>query len=130
MKTPILDTPARRISIAVAVLTGVILVAGAAYTFLGTGAVQPVNGMKIVGAAHAYTRALVQNHQPIPPSVSLQTLVDKGFLKPDDIGSFQGLDADVALTKTGSGPSVLMRVRMADGDLLLYDDGVQKKIKR
>ena len=54
MKTQILDSPAKRISIAVAVLTGLILVAAAAYTFLGSSASKPVNGLKIIAAARAY----------------------------------------------------------------------------
>jgi hypothetical protein len=112
----------------VAVLTGLILVAAGAYTFLGTGVSRPVNGMKIIGAAHAYTRALMQNHQAIPPSVPLQVLVEKGFLQPADIGSFQGMDAAIILTKSGPGPTVLMRVHMPDGDLLLLGDGSAQKV--
>jgi len=131
MKTRILDSPASRISVAVAVLAGLILIGAGAYTFFGMGDNKPVDGMKIISAAHNYTRFLIQNQQPIPQAVSLQVLVDKGFLQPADIGPFQGLKAAIALTKRGSGPSVLMRVQMPDGmDLVLFEDGVTQKIKR
>jgi hypothetical protein len=131
MKTRILDTPAKRISIAVAILTGLILVAAAVYIFVGTVAPQPANGPKIIAAARDYTRALQQRHLPIPQAVPLQVLIDQGFLQPADIGSFQGLDANISLTASSGGPTVLMRVHMPDGtDLVLLADGSARQIKR
>jgi hypothetical protein len=131
MKTQLLDTPSKRIPIAVAVVTGVILVGAAIYTFLGTPASLPINGLKIIAAAHAYTRALVQRHAPIPAAVPLQTLIDQGLLEPADVGSFLGMDANIFLTATNNGPAVLMRVRMTDGtDLVLLADGSAQQTKR
>ncbi len=131
MKTRVLDTPAKRISIAVAILTGLILLAAAIDIFLGTAAPRPVNGPKIIAAAHAYTQALQQRHLPIPQAVPLQVLIEQGLLQPADIGSFQGLDAIISLTAGGAGPAVLMRVHMPDGmDLVLLADGNAHKIKR
>jgi hypothetical protein len=131
MKTRVLDSPAKRISIAVAVLTVLVLLAGAVYIFLGTPASQPVNGPKIIAAAHAYSQGLRQRHAAIPQSVPLQVLIDQGLLQPADVGSFQGLDAQISLTASGSGPNVLMRVHMTDGtDLLLLSDGSTQGIKR
>lgn len=124
MNTRILDSPTKRISIAVAVMTGLIVVAAAGYLFLGSSSPSPVNGFMIIAAAHNYTHALVQRHVLVPQSVPLQTLVDQGLLKPDDIGAFQGLEATIFLTAPTNGPPVLMRVRMPDGtDYVLLADG-------
>jgi hypothetical protein len=132
VKTQILDSPAKRISIAVAVLTGLILVAAAAYTFLGSSASKPVNGLKIIAAARAFTRSLRQEHLPIPPAVPLQLLIDQGLLQPADIGSFQGLDAKISLMASNGSPSFeLMRVHLTDGsDLVLFADGSAQQTKR
>jgi hypothetical protein len=125
MNTRILDTATKRISIAVAIVTGLILLAVAVYTFLGPTASQPANGPKIIAAAQAFTRALRQSHAPIPQSIPLQVLIDQGLLQPADIGSFQGLEANISLTATNPGPqTVLMRVHMPDGtDLTLLANG-------
>jgi hypothetical protein len=131
MKTRILDTPAKRISIAVAIVAGLILLAAAIYFVVGIVAPRPANGLKIIAAAHAYTRALQQRHLPIPQAVPLQVLIDQGLLQPADIGSFRGLDANIFLTAGSAGPTVLMRVHMPDGtDLVLLADGNARKIKR
>jgi hypothetical protein len=133
MNTRVLDTPAKRISIALAIATGLILLAAAAYIFLRSGAAQPANGPKIIAAARAYTHALLQNHAPIPPSVPLQTLLDQGLLEPADVGSFQGLDANISLTARASeGPqAVLMRVHLPDGtDLVLLADGTAMSVRK
>jgi hypothetical protein len=132
MKTQLLDSPSKRIPIAVATVTGLILVAAAIYTFLGTPPPQPVNGPKIIAAAHAYTRALLQNHAPVPQAVPLQVLIDQGFLQPADAGSLQGMDASISLMARDTDPTfVLMRVHMPDGtDLVLLADGSAQGIKR
>jgi hypothetical protein len=131
MKTRLLDSPAKRISIAVAILTGLVLLAVAVYIFLGTSSSQPVNGLKIVAAAQAYTRALQQSHSPIPPTVPLQALIDRGLLQASDVGSFQGMDATIFLTAPTNGPAALMRVQMPDGmDLILLADGSTLGVKR
>ncbi len=131
MKTRVLDSPAKRISIAVAVLAGLVLLAAAVYIFLGTARSQPANGPKIIAAAHAYTLAQRERHAPIPQAVPLQVLIDQGLLQPADIGSFQGMDATIFLTAGTGGPSVLMRVKMPDGtDFVLLTDGSTLTIKR
>jgi len=124
MKTQELNSSSKRISIAVAVLTAIILVGAGAYTFFGSSSFRPVNGLKIIAAARAYTAALQKEHAPVPPNVPLQVLVDRGLLQPGDIGSFQGLEANISLTATNGAQNVLMRVHMQDGtDLLLLADG-------
>lgn len=131
MKTQILDSTAKRISIAVAILTVLLLLAIALYTFLGSTPSQPADGLKIIAAARTYTRALQQRHAPIPPEVPLQVLIDQGLLQPADVGSFQGMDANIALTAPSNGPAVLMRVHMPDGtDLVLQANGSSQQVRR
>ncbi len=133
MKTRILDSPAKRISIAVAMLAGLILLAAAVYIFLGTAALQRANGPNIIAAARAYTRSLQQRHLPIPQAVPLQVLINQGLLQPADVGPFQGLDANISLTARDSdgAQTVLMRVHMPDGtDLVLLADGSAHQVAR
>jgi hypothetical protein len=130
MKTNLLDSSAKRVSIAVAVLALVVVAAAGIYLFTGNSAAEAVNGPKIIAAARAYTRALVQNHEEVPHSVALQTLVEKNFLQNADIGSLQGLDAKIFLTAGTNGPPVLMTVHMPDGGtLLLLADGTSRTTK-
>lgn len=133
MKTAQLDTPAKRISIAVAVLTGLVLLAAAIYAFLGVSSTPPINGLKIIAAAHAYTQALRLSHVPVPHTVSLQSLVNQKLLLPADLGPFQGMDGSISLTadpKEGA-QAVLMRVHMPDGaDLVLLADGSAQEVNR
>jgi hypothetical protein len=130
MKTQVLDSPAKRISIAVAIVTGLILLAAIVFTFLGGSSSLPANGPKIIAAARDYGRALKQAHSPIPQSVPLQTLIDQGLLQPADVGSFQGLDANISLTSSSdSAHTILMRVHMPDGlDLVLLGDGSAQEV--
>jgi len=126
-----MDSSAKRVSIAVAIATGLILLAAAAYTFLGPSSSRPANGPKIIAAARTYSHALLERHLPIPQSVPLQVLMDQGLLQPADVGSFQGMDANIFLTATNGGPTVLMRVHMPDGmDLVLLADGRSQGVKR
>jgi hypothetical protein len=133
MKTQLMDSPAKRMSLAAAVITVLILVAAAIYLLPAlTGPLQRADGLKIVGASRLYTRDLIQRHLPVPQTVHLQALIDQGLLKPADIGPFQGMDATIYLTASSGGdPTVMMRVRMPDGaDFVLLTDGTTQEIKR
>jgi hypothetical protein len=124
---------AKRISMGVAVLTGLILAGAAIYTFFGGADSRPADGPKIIAATHAYALALKEQHLPIPHALPLQVLVDKGLLQTADIGPFQGLDAEIFLTSSDkAGPRFpLMRVHLPDGtDLVLWADGSSQKVKR
>src|ERR1700749_2761585 len=103
MKTNVLDTSTKRISIGVAVLTALVLAGGAGYHFT-EGPAQPLNGLKIMTAARDYTRSLTAKKQPIPATVPLQTLVDRGFLQPADLGSLQGVEANLSLVAPTNSP--------------------------
>ncbi len=130
MKTQLMETPARRITVAVAVLVVLGVLGAVVYMIFGNPPTPPVNGPKIIAAAHNYTRVLVQKHQTVPASVPLQTLVDQGLLQPADIGALEGLDAKIFLTAQGNGPEVLMTVHMPDGtNLVLLANGTSQRVK-
>jgi hypothetical protein len=132
MKTRIMDSPATRVSIAVTIAAGLILLAAAVYTFFGPSSSQSANGLKIIAAAQAYTRNLRQRKLSIPPTVPLQALIDQGLLQSADVGPFQGLDANISLTASSdSAHTVLMRVHMPDGmDFVLLGDGSTQGLKQ
>lgn len=131
MKTRIMDSPAKRIPIAVATLTGLILIVAAIYIFHGSASTQRPNGLKIIQAARTYTRALRENHLPVPQSVPLQFFIEQGLLQPADLGSFQGMDAKIFLTANNGSLPALMQVHMPDGtDMVLLADGSMRQVMR
>lgn len=127
------DSSVQRVVIAVVVAVAIIAFVGWAF-FLGgsSSSGEKVNGIRIVAAAQAFTRALKNAGQPIPPSVQLDELVAHGFLKPEDVAAFRGLDAAVLLTSPNLGPkTLLMRVRFPDGTYLaLLADGTVQSMAR
>jgi hypothetical protein len=107
------------------------LLAIVAFVMLRPVADPKIDPQKIVMAAGNYTRALKQRNQPLPHSVSLQTLLEQHFLQPADVGAFLGLDANISLAATNGRPLVLMQVRLPDGSsLLLFPDGTTEPVKR
>jgi hypothetical protein len=124
------DSPFQRAVIAIG--AGVAIIAFIAWVFFLSGSSrsgEKVNGIRIVAAAQAYTRALQAAKKPLPPSVQLDELVARGFLKAGDVAAFHGLDAAVTLVGPDLGPkTVLMRVRLPDGTgfALLADGTVQQ----
>jgi len=131
MKTSLLDSPAKRVPIALAVLTLIVLASAGAWFFLDTPPSEPLNGQKILSAAHAYTLALTRNHTAVPTSVPLQTLIDQRLLQPADLGSLQGMDAKIYLTVAGTNKyHPLMSVHMPDGSqVVLWADGSSQRVK-
>jgi hypothetical protein len=127
------DSSVQRVVIAVVVAVAIIAFVGWAF-FLGgsSSSGEKVNGIRIVAAAQAFTRALKNAGQPIPPSVQLDELVAHGFLKSEDAAAFHGLDASVLLTGPDLGAkTVLMRVRLQDGSfLVLLADGSVQPVAR
>jgi hypothetical protein len=103
----------------------VAIVASAWYLFLAPSGSGRVDARKILLAAQAYTREIRANGNSVPPTVSLQVLVTRGFLKPEDISGFDGMDVTVSLTMKANDPHAeLMRARLPDGhDLVVLIDG-------
>jgi len=127
------DSPARRIAIAVGAAAAIMAAAGLLYYMAGANSPRAkVNGIHIVAAAQAYTRQLRAAAQPIPNSVGVDELVARGFLKPEDVAAFRGLDAKVMLTAENPGPqTVIMRLNMRDGtELVLLADGSVQSVAR
>lgn len=88
-----------------------------------------VDAGKITVAVQTYVHYLKQNALPVPKSVKLQSLVDKGLLRYEDVSGFDGVDVTIFLTTDESNPSqVLMRARFPDGsqEVVLYDGTVQQ----
>jgi hypothetical protein len=99
---------------------------------VSNGARPKVNGAAIVVAAHAYTVDLRAARQPIPKSVPLQQLATLGYLKPEQIAAFRGLEATLSLTGDERNPKTeLMRVHMPDNtDIVLLNDGTAMQVYR
>lgn len=123
----------QRMALAVGVGVAIMAVGAVIYLAIPDSAPPPkIDGLKITGAAIAYTRGYIARKQPLPKAVSLNELVAQGFLKPTDVAAFQGMDATLSLVSDASNPQyVLMRVRMPDGsDFELLADGSTKQLSR
>ncbi len=133
MKLRVPESPMQRMALAIGVGVAIMAVGAVVYLAIPTSAPPPkVDGLKITGAAIAYTRSLIARKQPIPKTVSLDELVAQGFLKPADVAAFQGMQATLSLVSDASNPQyALMRVQMPDGsDFVLLADGTTKQIAR
>jgi hypothetical protein len=120
------DSPARRMTIAIAAAVAIMLAAGMVYLIVASKDTSAkFNGAALVAAARDYTRDLQVRKQPIPKSVTLEELVALHFLQPGEIEAFRGLKATIVLSADDSSPqAVLMRVHMPDGgEIKLLGDG-------
>jgi hypothetical protein len=133
MNLRIPDSPLKRMAVAIGAAAAIMVVGGLIYLLIA-GETPPakIDGLRIVAAANAYTRALVAKRQPIPKSVPLNELLKRGYLKPADVAGFQGLDATLVLASDADYPrNVLMRVHMPDGtDFVLLGDGSTQQVAR
>jgi hypothetical protein len=71
-------------------------------------------------------------HKPMPDKVSLQDLVESGYLQPEIAAEFKELDLTFYPLPPGSSPkSVVARARLADGSqvVLLADGSVETPAK-
>jgi hypothetical protein len=133
MKLRVPESPMQRMALAIGVGVAIMAVGAGIYLAIPNSAPPAkIDGLKITGAAIAYTHSLIARKQPIPNAVSLNELVVHGFLKPTDVAAFQGMDATLSLVSDASNPQyVLMRVRMPDGsDFELLADGTTKQLSR
>jgi hypothetical protein len=130
VKLSIPESPLKRVAITIGAAAVIMVMAALIYLATSEDATpQNINGLKIIAAAHSYTRQLIANKQPIPRTVPLSELLTHGFLKPADVGPFQGLDAVIVLLYDTSNPRApLMRVHMTDGSyLVLFRDGTTQQ---
>jgi hypothetical protein len=90
---------------------------------------RPVNLAKVLAASERYRAELETAGRPVPAMVSVAVLLDRGWLRAEDIPGFAGLDVEIALQPDQTRPQdLLMRARFPDGDELvaLADGSVQR----
>lgn len=85
-------------------------------------------GLDLVAAAQAYSRDLEERGQPLPASVSLEDLIEAGYLTSHDARAFDGIEVQVSLepavTNETYPQSILIQARMPDGTrVVLRADG-------
>jgi hypothetical protein len=90
---------------------------------------QTVNGERLADALARYSRDIAKQGQGIPVSVSLETLLQAGYLTPEDAKPFG--DAKVifyATADTSKPDSILIEARMPDGSVqvVLADGSVHQ----
>lgn len=88
------------------------------------------NGAKLLEATRAYAQELRARGTPVPATVSLQELLQRGLLQETDVSLLQGMDVRINLAADASRPAdVLVRVQMPDGReiVALTDGSVQQR---
>jgi hypothetical protein len=92
-----------------------------------------LDAKKITAAIHAYSSKMKSENQTLPPSISLQELIAKGFLKHGDVSVFDGWNVIVSLTLDETNPqpqSVLMTAQSSDGrQIIVLGDGSIQSLK-
>lgn len=92
---------------------------------------RPVNLAKVLAASERYRAELEAAGRPVPETVSLGALLERGWLRTEDLPGFAGLEVEVALRPDPARPQdVLMRARFPDGDeLVALADGSVQRVK-
>jgi hypothetical protein len=74
------------------------------------------NAAGLVAAAQAFSRDQAARGQPLPASVSLDELVNGGYVPTNEVRAFDGMDVTIYPTASDADPTaILVRVRMPDG---------------
>ena len=67
-------------------------------------------------AVESYSRDYVSRGQPFPSSVTLQDLVNGGYISAKEVQPFDGIEVTIYPTVNHSNPqAILVRARMPDG---------------
>jgi hypothetical protein len=87
---------------------------------------------KVLSGANAYIDNLKAKGLPIPDSVTLQELRERGFLKETDARGFEGMQVTISLKPGETAPQVArLRVRFPDGhEAALLGDGSVQQARR
>jgi hypothetical protein len=90
-----------------------------------------LNAEKITAAIQAYAGKVKSENQSLPPTISLQELIVKGFLKNEDVSAFDGWNVTVSLTNSEMYPqAILMSAQSPDGhQIAVLADGSVQSIK-
>jgi len=83
-------------------------------------------------AVHAYVWDLQARRMPVPESVTLEQLVQAGFLRHEDAKAFDGMEVSFALHPNPDRPQEsIIRVRMPNGEqLAVLGDGSVQELSR
>jgi len=90
---------------------------------------QTVNGERLANALARYSRDIAKQGQGIPVSVTLETLLQAGYLTAEDVKPFGEAKVIFYATADTSKPqSILIEARMPDGSVqvVLADGSVQQ----
>ena len=88
-----------------------------------------VNGTLIVNALAKYANDLRSRREPMPESVTLDTLVRGGYLRADEMKGFEGVELIFHREALDTMPqSILVEARLPDGSVeaVLADGSVQQ----
>ena len=110
----------------IAVILGVLITARIVLSPSSSSAFGRVDAFKVAEATRAYKGDLQAHGAIVPATVSLQDLVNRGFLKPSDVSGFAGTEVTVYLVPKGdqNPQGILMSVQLKDGSkAALLDDG-------
>jgi hypothetical protein len=113
-------------NVVVVLLAAVLLLAGGMiFLHVSNRSSGQVDAAKIVTAAWSYSGALRTQGRPVPASVTLEELIQLGFLKEADVSGFAGMQVSVNLHADPKRPQdVLLRARLQDGtELITLADG-------
>ena len=83
----------------------------------------------LISAVQAFSQDLTKQGLPLPSSVSLGELVNRGYISTNSVRAFEGVEARIWLTVNPTEPqSVLMSARLPDGrvNAALADGSVQQ----
>jgi hypothetical protein len=88
---------------------------------------------KVLAGANAYRDSLKEKGAPIPASVTLQELTERGFLRHSDVNGFDGMQVTISLkTPTETRPQdSFLRVGFPDGrEVAVLGDGSVQEMRR
>jgi hypothetical protein len=83
----------------------------------------------LLSALEAFSRDLTNKGQPLPPSVSLDELVSRGYISSNSVHAFEGMETRIWAKASPDVPnSVLMSARSPDGSVsaVLADGSVHQ----
>ena len=85
----------------------------------------PLDANKIVNAIWLFTRDRQAHGAVLPPTLPLHELVASGYLKPEDVKAFEGMEVTISLTGDESRPhEARLRAKLPDGtEMVLLGDG-------
>jgi hypothetical protein len=110
----------------IAVMTVLLIVAGA-LVFLSNRPPDPghLDVSKLFRAIQAYAASHPTNGLPLPATVSLDELIERGLLQEADVSVFRGMDVQINLGADETRPAdVLARARLPDGvEIVALADG-------